>query len=83
MEATVKIQKRGNDLGINIPPVIASEFSLREGIYVKVHDSDNKIIIEPVKSSRSYALTNILSQITEDNIHQSVEAGMPIGNEIW
>ena len=83
MEATVKIQKRGNDLGINIPPVIASELSLREGIYVKMHGSDNKIIIEPVKSSRSYILTDILSQITEDNIHQSVDTGMPIGNEIW
>ena len=83
MEATVKIQKRGNDLGINIPPVIASELSLKEGIYVKVHDSDNKIIIEPFKSNKSYMLTDMLSQITEVNIHQSVDTGTPIGNEIW
>jgi antitoxin component of MazEF toxin-antitoxin module len=83
MEARIKIQKIGNDLGINIPTVVANGLSLREGLYVNVQKNGNRIIIEPTKTSASYSLTDMLSEITENNIHQSVETGMPTGNEIW
>jgi antitoxin component of MazEF toxin-antitoxin module len=49
MEARIKIQKWGNDLGINIPMVIANALSLREGLYVSVKDNGDRIIIEPLK----------------------------------
>jgi antitoxin MazE len=82
MEA-VKVQKWGDDLGINIPQVIANGLSLREGIYVSVQEIGNRIIIEPSIPNISYSLTDMLSEITENNIHDCVETGMPIGNEIW
>jgi len=81
MEARIKVQKWGNTLGINIPQVIATELSLREGLYMNIHDKGNKIIIEPVKPNNSYNLTDMLNQITENNIHQAIDTGMPIGNE--
>ena len=56
MEARIKIQKWGNDLGINIPTMIANI---------------------------SYNLTDMLSEITENNIHRCIETGTPTGNEIW
>jgi antitoxin component of MazEF toxin-antitoxin module len=34
MEAKIKIQKWGNNLGISIPQMIVTEFSLREGLYI-------------------------------------------------
>ena len=83
MEASVKIQKWGNDLGINIPSIIANELSLREGLYVSIHEIGNRIIIEPSKPNISYNLTDMLSKITENNTHGCIETGMPIGNEIW
>jgi len=83
MEATIRIKKWGNDLGINIPKVIANGLSLREGLYVSVQESRNRIIIEPSKENASYSLTGLLSDITEDNLHHCIETGMPIGNEIW
>lgn len=83
MEARIKIQKWGNDLGISIPPVFVNELSLFEGLYVDVHDNGNRIIIEPNKKNRSYKLTDMLNKITENNIHQSVDTGIPTGNEIW
>ena len=83
MEASVKIQKWGNDLGINIPSIIANELSLREGLYVNIHEIGNRIIIEPSKPNISYNLTDMLSKITENNTHGCVETGTPIGNEIW
>ena len=83
MEVKTKIQRWGNDLGINIPAVIANGFSLKEGLYVSIRGNGSRIIIEPPKANVSYSLNEMLSEITEDNIHHCVETGMPTGNEIW
>ena len=83
MEARVKIQKWGSNLGISFPQILATELSLREGLYMNIHDKDSKIIIEPVKPNSTYNLAEMLNNITENNVHQAVDTGMPIGNEIW
>ena len=83
MQTRIRVQKWGNDLGISIPFVIAKELSLKEGHYMNIHDNGSKIIIEPVKSDSSYNLKDMLSKITENNIHHSIDTGMPTGNEIW
>ena len=53
MEARIKIQKWGNNLGVNIPAVIANGLSLREGLYVNVKESGNRIVIEPTPLART------------------------------
>ena len=83
MEAEIKIQKWGNDLGIHIPQIIANGLSLREGLYVRMHENGEKITIEPSRPKVSYNLTDMLNEITEENVHHCIETGMPIGNEIW
>jgi antitoxin MazE len=83
MVATVRIQKWGNNLGINIPSVIANGLSLKEDLYVSVQEDGYRMIVEPFKPNVSYNLTDMLSEITEDNVHNCIETGMPIGNEIW
>lgn len=84
MEAKIKIQKWGNNLGISIPQGIAIGLSLREGLYVNIQDKDNKIIIESAKSpNSSYNLTDMINQITENNSHHAIDTGTPLGKEIW
>jgi antitoxin MazE len=83
MIAKVKIQKWGNDLGMSIPSVIANVLSLRENIYVSVQEDGNRMIVEPLKADVTYNLNDMLNEITETNIHYSIETGSPIGNEIW
>jgi len=83
METRIKIQKWGNDLGINIPTVIANGLFLKEGLYVNVQENGSRIIIEPSKANVSYSLTDMLSEITENNIHHCIETGTPTGNEVW
>ena len=83
METKVKIQKWGRNLGVNIPPIIANGLSLREGHYVSIKERENSVIIEPSKPHVSYNLTDMLNEITENNIHRCIETGMPVGNEIW
>jgi antitoxin component of MazEF toxin-antitoxin module len=83
METMIKIQKWGNDLGVIIPTGIVNGLSLREGFYVSVQENDNQIIIKPSKPNASYRLTDMLCEITENNMHHCVETGPPTGSEIW
>jgi antitoxin component of MazEF toxin-antitoxin module len=82
MEAVTQIQKLDSGLGVSIPPMIVNEFSLKEGLYVNIQGMKSSIIIE-TKPCNSYILSNMLSEITENNTHQCVDTGNPTGNEIW
>jgi antitoxin component of MazEF toxin-antitoxin module len=83
METKVKIERWGDGLGINIPAIIAREWALREGHYVNVQETGHRMIIEFPRPSISYNLNEMLSHITENNLHHSIETGSPTGNEIW
>ena len=76
MEA--KIQKWGNSLGIRIPMNIIRNLSLENGATVDIEEDRDKIIIKPKQN-----LDDLLSCITEDNIHNESDFGNPVGNELW
>jgi antitoxin MazE len=78
MEAVVK--KWGNSLGVRIPTVIVRELSLQDGSPVDINNNGCEIVMKPVKKS---ALSEMLDQITEQNIHGEIETGSPVGKEIW
>ena len=78
MEAMV--QKWGNSLGIRIPNLIVREFSLKNGSIVNINDNGNEIVIKPVKKSK---LSEMLDNINDQNLHQEIDWGKPVGNEIW
>ena len=84
METVAQIQKLGNDLSVSIPRVVVNELALREGLYVNIQGNNgNRIIIETINTSNSYALNDMLSKITENNTHPCIDTGKPVGNEIW
>jgi antitoxin MazE len=78
MEAVVK--KWGNSLGIRIPNLIARELSLKEGSFVDINDKGKTIIIKPIQKNK---LSEMLSNINEQNIHKEIKTGGPVGKEIW
>jgi antitoxin MazE len=78
MEAVVK--KWGNSLGIRIPSLIVREFSLKDGSLVNINDRGQEIIIKPVFKNK---LSEMLSQINEQNIHEEIKTTGPVGKEIW
>ena len=77
----IKVQKWGNSLGLRIPKVIADEIGLKENTPVELSLKKKKIVISPVKSE--ITLKQLLSQITEENLHSEVNTGSPRGREIW
>ena len=78
MKAVIK--KWGNSLGIRIPNVIARELSLKDGSYVDINDNGKAIIVEPIQKNK---LSEMVSKINEQNIHEEIETGGPVGKEIW
>ena len=78
MEAVVK--KWGNSLGIRIPNLIVREFSLKDGSFVDINDNGNEILIRPIRKNN---LSDMLTLINEENIHEEIKSTGPIGNEIW
>ena len=78
MEAIVK--KWGNSLGIRIPNLIVRELSLKEGTYVDINDRGKKIVIKPIRKNR---LSEMLSNINDQNLHEEIDTGEPVGKEVW
>ena len=71
------VQKWGNSLGIRIPSLYVKEFDLRNGSSVEIVEEEGKLVIKPGKLT----LEQLLSQITDDNIHEPWETGPSVGKE--
>ena len=80
MKSTV--QKWGNSLAIRIPKSFATEIDLSQGAEIDLVLFENKIQIEPIKKKK-LTLDELLNQVTEENIHEEVDTGTPVGKEIW
>lgn len=77
-----KIQKWGNSLGLRIPKSFAKDAGVEEGSPVDISIDGDKLIIQPVRPSK-YVLKDLVSQIREDNIHDEIPTGDPVGREVW
>jgi antitoxin MazE len=73
------VQKWGNSLGIRIPSMYVKEFNLKNGNSVEIIEEDGKIVIVPPKKN----LQEMLSRVTQDNLHSPIETGSSLGNEEW
>lgn len=77
-----KILKWGNSLAIRIPMSFTRELKLKENSPVDIKIEKNKIIISPVEI-KNYDLKELVSRVSETNIHSEIETGPPQGKEIW
>ena len=73
------VQKWGNSLGIRIPSLYVKEFSLKNGSSVEIIEEEGRIVILPKKLS----LDELVSKITNENMHSPIESGQSVGNEEW
>ena len=63
-----KIQKWGNSLALRIPKSIAKTIKIEEGSDVKIKVVKNKIVISR-KKNQTYKLKELLSLVTNENLH--------------
>jgi len=83
MEAILR--KWGNSLGLRIPAGLLAELGLTENATVDLRVQDGNLILIPGQPKRKwkYALEDLLSGVTEDNIHSETDWGNPVGDEVW
>ncbi|MEJ7862435.1 MAG: AbrB/MazE/SpoVT family DNA-binding domain-containing protein [Pyrinomonadaceae bacterium] len=77
-----KIQKWGNSLAVRIPKSFAIQTKIEQDSTVDLTIIGDKIIVEPEKKKPRFTLDELLSEISEENIHSETDWGEPVGREI-
>ena len=77
-----KVQKWGNSLGVRIPRPFADQVHIGEGSIVDIEESDGQIVIKLIAPAE-YTLDELLAGITDENRHDEIETGGPVGREVW
>lgn len=76
----VLLKRWGNSIGFRIPKGIADSAGLKADDTVDVNVSQDGFVVK--KARRKYALKDLLSRVTPENRHDSVDWGGPKGNEL-
>jgi len=73
------LTKWGNSLAIRLPKAFTKQIGVSDGDQVSLDLKNNRIVI----SSSDMDLSNLMSEVTANNIHSETFVDNPIGNEIW
>jgi antitoxin MazE len=77
-----RLQKWGTSLALRIPKSFASEVGLDQNSSVEVSLKEGKLIVAPAHEPK-FTLKQLLSQVTEKNLHREVDTGPAVGDEVW
>jgi antitoxin MazE len=78
-----QVKKWGNSLALRIPKAFAEEMAISTDTLVEISIIEGNLVVVPLVEAPSYILDDLLSQITEENLHGEVETGDPVGQEVW
>lgn len=76
------VEPMGNGLGIKLPISLLQEQGLTAGSELEVTGGPQGIVLSPVSRAKS-KLEELVSLITDDNMHELVDWGAPVGGEVW
>ncbi len=76
----VLLKRWGNSIGFRIPKGIADSIGLKANDTVEVNASQDGFEVK--KTRRKYVLKDLLSRVTPENRHGSVDWDGPKGNEL-
>ncbi len=77
-----KVQKWGNSLALRIPKAFADTAKIENDSVVDVSFVDGQIVIKPIIPEKM-TLEQLLSGVTENNIHREIDTGDAVGSEAW
>lgn len=78
----VVVKKWGNSASVRIPAAVMEAARLHLDQPVDVREEAGRIVIEPIREG-AYDLATLVAGITEENRHDAVETGPPVGREVW
>jgi antitoxin MazE len=74
--------KWGNSVALRIPASVVQELAVSVGRTAKIHVREGSLVVTPVPGP-VYTLDELLSGMTEENLHGEITTGEPVGNEVW
>jgi antitoxin MazE len=74
------VQRWGNSLAVRLPKALADQAGLREGANVTLSVEDGMLVIR--KSTKRTTLADLLAGCRDDNRHEPIEWGPPVGREV-
>jgi antitoxin MazE len=77
-----KIKKWGNSLGLRIPKSVAKEAGVEDGSDVDISLEEDRIVIRTLNRTK-YKLSDLLSRVRDENLHEEVSTGDAVGREAW
>jgi antitoxin MazE len=80
MTAILKRVEGGYDL--HIPDDVAAQVGLTGEVQVHLGLSDGKLLLIPTGLPK-YNLADLVAGITDENKHELIDFGPPVGNEVW
>ena len=79
--AEARIMRWGNSLAIRIPAALAKRAKLDLGTCVELLATAEGFKVK--KQPCQPTLEELLSRVTDENRHELVDWGRPVGNEVW
>ncbi|MBA3697093.1 MAG: AbrB/MazE/SpoVT family DNA-binding domain-containing protein [Methylotenera sp.] len=77
----VSLKKWGNSASVRIPSLILESLNLKLDDPLDIKEEDGRIIIAPVKTN-IFKLEDLLSAITQENVHSRIDFGASVGKEL-
>ncbi|EJB2592432.1 type II toxin-antitoxin system antitoxin MazE [Salmonella enterica] len=77
------VKRWGNSPAVRIPASVMQALNLNIDDEIKIELIEGKLIIEPVTNEIEFSLAQLVNGITDENQHDLVEWGTPVGGEAW
>ena len=69
-------------LAVPIPEDIAVSLRLSGGSLLDISECEGSVVMRPVASKKP-TLDELLAQVTDENLHEEIDFGPPVGKEVW
>lgn len=79
----VTVKKWGHSASVRIPVAIMKAVSLNLDETVDIREEGGRIVIEPVRNTKKYDLSQLIAGITPENQHAEVDFGPAVGKEAF
>ena len=78
----VTVKKWGNSASVRIPAAIMEAAHLELDQELDIREEGGVVILTPARYVK-YDLDDLIAGITEENKHDLVDWGEPVGKEVW
>lgn len=76
----VLVKKWGNSASVRIPAAVMEAAKLSLDQPVDIREEAGRVIIEPIREVE-FSLDDLLAGITDENLHEEIDFGPPVGKE--